>query len=314
MSQELLAPPPASAVNPALMYLANLRAEKSRENMRYVLERVARDIFQVEGIASAPWTTLRPHHLVLMKAILQRDGLSMSTVQVFMSAMRGVVKAAFENDQVDAGVQMKVQMVKSPAPTDQKPGRAFELPEIRGLLEALDSETNPTRRARDKAVFALMLWAGFRCVDTKRLQMADIREGGKKLVATRKGGKVQEIALNPRVTEALLEWLAFRGDAPGPVICWVRKGNVIHQDKDLSKKSYWDIFKKYLNLACIGPATPHDARSTFAWRLHELGAPLAIIQELMGHADPKTTIRYLRRLDKAAANTIREIDLMQEAG
>jgi len=34
-------------------------------------------------------------------------------------------------------------------------------------------------------------------------------------------------------------------------------------------------------------------------------APLLVIQEILGHADPKTTLRYIRRAEELAAGAYR---------
>lgn len=45
--------------------------------------------------------------------------------------------------------------------------------------------------------------------------------------------------------------------------------------------------------------TPHDFRHTGAVRMLDAGVPLHIVQEILGHTDPKTTSRYVRpRLDE----------------
>lgn len=52
-----------------------------------------------------------------------------------------------------------------------------------------------------------------------------------------------------------------------------------------------------LKLACrevgVRPLAPHTLRHSFATRLLERNVPTPVVQILMGHADPKTTQRYL---------------------
>ena len=52
-------------------------------------------------------------------------------------------------------------------------------------------------------------------------------------------------------------------------------------------------FAKAVHRAEIPHATPHDMRRTFATRLHNEGVPMAKIQNLLGHGDVSTTMRYI---------------------
>ena len=53
----------------------------------------------------------------------------------------------------------------------------------------------------------------------------------------------------------------------------------------------------------LGRLTPHALRRTFATAHFEIGTPLSQIQQMLGHKDPETTLRYIlqRPLDQAAA-------------
>jgi site-specific recombinase XerD len=45
---------------------------------------------------------------------------------------------------------------------------------------------------------------------------------------------------------------------------------------------------------------PHDLRRTYARRLYEAGVDLLAIQQNLGHADSKTTLKYIGVLDVSA--------------
>jgi len=56
-------------------------------------------------------------------------------------------------------------------------------------------------------------------------------------------------------------------------------------------------------LKCAGQLSPHSLRHTFATSLDDAGVPLQDIQDAMGHADPRTTRRYMathQHLDRHA--------------
>jgi integrase/recombinase XerC len=51
----------------------------------------------------------------------------------------------------------------------------------------------------------------------------------------------------------------------------------------------------------LGHLTPHALRRTFATAHFETGTPLSQIQQMLGHQDPETTMRYILQRPKAQA-------------
>lgn len=299
--------------NPAKMYLAQLPAPRSRENMGYALGRVARDIFHVEGIENAPWHDLRAKHIDLMVAMLREEGAKTNTTNQYISAMKGVSRQSFKLGLVDAGIWMRVDMVKCKKARDKKVGRALSDEEVAMLLRACRDDDNIYLGLRDSAMFALMAWAGLRIIDTQRLLISDIIDGGKFLLVHRKGGKEQRLPINPAVKKHVDRWLDLRerlGQVrPNwPIVCRVRKGGDIRGEEGISKTSYSNLLKKRVDEACVGAARPHDLRRTFATWLRDRGAPVDAIRELMGHENIDTTIGYFMDGEARAKATINSVD------
>lgn len=326
-------------INPAGVYLASFPSKKSQRDMGYALSKFSRRFFRLfnedTGLwnfggfdlknpleeddknpdvlrwKKTDWRQLRAEHVEMSQAWVRSNGNGQSSEGQYVNALRGVIGKCYELGQVDAGVESMARKVKAPKPNDYKPGRALEHHEMVRLFNALEQEPNPVRRARDYAVLALMAWAGLRIVDTQNLTTQDVLEGGKVILLHRKGRRVQKMALNPIVTGPLNDWLKIRGADQGPVICQIGKGTVIKQSEGLSSTYYSTLVKKYADLAAIGEITPHDLRSTFATRLADLGVRIEVISELLGHSKIENTVTYLRKLDKTAAKTITELDIMK---
>jgi len=66
-------------------------------------------------------------------------------------------------------------------------------------------------------------------------------------------------------------------------------------------------FKKALSQAEIQDFRPHDLRHTFGSRLTMAGVPLRTIQELMGHRDISTTLRYSHLSDAHRRAAVEEL-------
>jgi hypothetical protein len=68
----------------------------------------------------------------------------------------------------------------------------------------------------------------------------------------------------------------------------------------LTTRSVQNIVKKYVRSAGITKAiSPHSIRHTVGTNMAINEASLLVIQQFLGHSDPKTTLRYIRRAAKS---------------
>ena len=120
-----------------------------------------------------------------------------------------------------------------------------------------------------------------------------------------KGGKPRSLPLIDQAAKAL-DGLSRRGYLAGPddLVFLSESGGRL--DYERTK----DAFYAGLVSAGLGhlreqdePVTFHDLRHTFGMRMAAAGVPVRWLQEWMGHADLKTTLRYMHyapRADNAA--------------
>ena len=76
------------------------------------------------------------------------------------------------------------------------------------------------------------------------------------------------------------------------LVDFVRKGGNLSGHK-LATSALRRLLKEYSQAAGLGDGAFHDLRRTCARNSYDNGAPLLQVQRLLGHADPKTTARYI---------------------
>ncbi|MFI6485107.1 tyrosine-type recombinase/integrase [Nonomuraea sp. NPDC050663] len=189
----------------------------------------------------------------------------------------------------EAGTRIDVKRARLPRPGE---------PDALTAAQQNRVERAAARRgARDRAIVALMLYAGARVEECQRLQLQDVvltaRTGEVHLLG--KGEQGRTVPL-PAICRAHLGgWLNERGREPGPLL--------LGQRGPLTVSGITQAVLAVGADAGLSGLRPHVLRHTYATRMRECGADMAQIKELMGHASLETTARYFRagRAEVAAA-------------
>jgi site-specific recombinase XerD len=119
-----------------------------------------------------------------------------------------------------------------------------------------------------------------------------------------KGAKLRAVPISPELWQLVQRHVLLTGrslishaDARKPLLASREGGG----GKPLTTRSVRYIVKKYANTAGITKAiSPHSIRHTVGTNMAVNEAPLLIIQQFLGHSDPKTTMRYIRRAEQLA--------------
>lgn len=173
-----------------------------------------------------------------------------------------------------------------PVPQAPAPPKALEVTDLRRLIRRAQASGNPLHIA----VVVLLANTGLRVSELCGLRLGDVEIGerkGKVTVRSGKGEKYREVPLNAEARWALAGYLAVRPTTADGHLLVGRRG-------PLTISGVWRIVAKYAREAGV-EATPHVLRHTFATRLlREAGTDLVTVSDLLGHADPRTTARYVR--------------------
>jgi site-specific recombinase XerD len=174
--------------------------------------------------------------------------------------------------------------------------------------EELSRMLNAARASnyRDYVMLAVMAGCGLREAEVVGLRIGDFREVAADQVLLRvlgKGDKVRNVAISPDLWRliqrfVLLTQRSFTShpDSRKPLFT-----SRVGKDKPLTTRSVQNIVKKYVRAAGITKAiSPHSIRHTVGTNMAVNEAPLLVIQQFLGHSDPKTTMRYIRRAEELA--------------
>jgi integrase/recombinase XerD len=158
---------------------------------------------------------------------------------------------------------------------------------------------------RDRVLLALMAELGVRVGEALALDLGDVRRnrGHRTVRVTGKGGKVRELPVPVPLGRDLDGWLVERGDEAGPLFM-TRTG------KRVGAKEAFLLVRRVAGNAGLPAAdelSPHSLRHSVATAALDAGAALRDVQDMLGHADPRTTRRYDRsrgNLDRSPAYLI----------
>ncbi|MFA5855625.1 MAG: tyrosine-type recombinase/integrase [Candidatus Gracilibacteria bacterium] len=156
-------------------------------------------------------------------------------------------------------------------------------------LEEIRRVLNGVENRKHRLILALAYGAGLRVSEVVRLKVGDLDFwGGIIWVRSGKGGKDRATLLPSALESELKEWCGSGGGGgAGRLLFESERGG------KLTTRTAEKVFEQALKRAGVEKlATFHSLRHSFATHLLENGVDLRIIQELLGHANLKTTERY----------------------
>lgn len=146
---------------------------------------------------------------------------------------------------------------------------------------------------RDRALLETLYATGSRASEVVCLQLADMHLESSFCKCTGKGNKQRVVPLGAPAIAMLkiylqdLRPLLTQGDQQNPWV-FVSKGG-----RRLTREMLWILVKKYVRRAGLNAkVSPHTLRHSFATHLLAGGADLRTVQELLGHANIRTTQHY----------------------
>jgi integrase/recombinase XerD len=173
-------------------------------------------------------------------------------------------------------------------------------------VEKLLASPQPLERfyLRDRALLETLYATGSRASEVVGLGLADLHLDSGFCKCQGKGSKQRVVPLGKQAVEALRIYLkdlrpTLVKAVPEATPVFVSRGG-----KALTRERLWMLVKKYARRAGLNPkVSPHTLRHSFATHLLAGGADLRTVQELLGHANIRTTQHYTH-VDRERLKTI----------
>lgn len=263
------------------------------------LEMDAIAINQLRAITFREVTAFRNH--------LAELGYKRTSINRKLSSLKALFKMLvatghIENNPADS------TLVRGFKVDDSLSGKAISSQALKAIFNAIQAGENELVRARDLAVFQLLIYGGLRRSEVANMHWKDVLKEGVFTVLTlpdTKSGTVQEIKLQETVVHylELYRQTLLRHGYSGENAIFISLARNRSHGKQLTDQSVNLIVKKYALRAGVDKnITAHMFRHTCCTLAIEGGAKPQQVQSHLRHKDLKTTMRYYENREKLVDN------------
>lgn len=305
-----LAPP---AADPVDVYLRSRVSKRSRETMVDCLKRISAipQIKDKGGISQVIWSKFAFVHAAAIRGDLiasedefEEPLYGPATINVTLSALRGVLKTArnlklisYENS------MLAMEGLKSVKGTRLPPGRALadaEIAQLRAYTATLEGHYG----AMTRGIVAVLMGGGLRRAEVCGARLEKYARPCIDVIG--KGNKERRVTLSEDALADLEAWIAIRRglnlQMPS-LFVRILRDQTIHP-RALSTDVLYAFVRELGERSGLGKLSTHDFRRTCATRQLDNGVDLRLVQQNLGHEDPKTTGKYDRRGEREMKKAI----------
>ncbi len=219
---------------------------------------------------------------LIKKYLLEKQGRGQSsqTINLYLNAIKYFYREIFKNN-----VPLEIKFAK----TSNKLPVVLSKNEIEKIIDSINNK-------KHQLLIALAYGAGLRISEAVNLKIKDVDLGELTLHLKEAKGSKDRITIFPeRIKAELTEIMALR-DKNDFVFASERGGR-------LTERSAQMVFENALKKCHINKeATFHSLRHSFATHLLENGVDVRYVQELLGHANIRTTQLYTKVTNPSLKN------------
>ena len=259
---------------------------------------------------------IRPHQVAAWRDHLQEAGLTNSSIRRKMTAVRSLYSYLQTYGFVGANPAHSDFVAAPAVPRDGKtvalsPGdcrRLLDAPKASRRDENTEKVIPLPAGVRDRALLAVLAYTGCRVGELTRLKVGSYKLNGvhRVLEIMGKGGKERLVPVHLEAAERLEIWLdtaGIRGELSRPLFpptipAWGRDRQGF-ASRPMTSRAVQKLVESYVGQLGLDPnVTVHSLRVTALTTAREQGSDIIDLQDFAGHADPRTTLTYIRSRDR----------------
>jgi integrase/recombinase XerD len=228
---------------------------------------------------------------------------SKGSVRVYSSATKALLDWMLINNIIQVSYQDSVRYKQAVTRSNKRHERKLprwpartDVPRMKEAVKLYEKDS--PEKERNIALIEFLASTGCRNSEATNLTVKDIDFETRSTIVTGKGRKERRVWFGPEVAEVIREYWRVRGSAmpTDPVFARHDKGAGRNRMKKMTPTTTRNIVKEVAIVAGIDPSkfSPHYFRHAFAIRVLSESGNLALVQDLLGHEDPKATRVYAK--------------------
>lgn len=270
-------------------YMHDLKAERrlSANSLSSYERDLKKFAIYLDEIGIVHADDIQRHHLGRYVSLLKEQGRKAATITRHIVSVRAFFHYLHGSGVINRDPSLHLE---TPKP-DKKPPMVLTVDATSALLDA--PATDSPAGKRDKAMLELLYATGIRVSELTALDVSDINLSVGYVKCSGNGFRERMVPLGSHAREALEVYLASGRDA---YLAGREEAEALflnHLGTRMTRQGFWKMLKKYVReIGASEQITPHSLRHSVAAHMLENGADIRTVQELMGHADIASTLKY----------------------
>lgn len=244
-------------------------------------------IAYLEDQGVTEWKRVHKHHVMKYIGMLKEAKLKSATIARHIVSIRALFHYLLLEDYINFDPSIYIE---APKQTKQQP-KTITQETATVLLNAPDPTT--ASGLRDKAMLELLYATGIRVSELVSLNVEHVHLSLGFIQCMSPSGKERFVPFGSYALEALNQYMQEGREQLVTERTSAEMLFLNHLGTRMTRQGFWKLLKKYGQLAGIEEEiTPHTLRHSVAAHLLQNGADVHTVQELLGHADIVSTMKY----------------------